>query len=207
MTEYRTQIDNAAARHAADTAKLQREDGSRRYSEDEHQERVKAIDSRFREEVDTLRESIQTEIAEAGTRVEHIRGSDPLDSLSPDELSAAGACASFVREEVQGLDAERLRSRLGAILAASDPPTKAVYFHYLKRRVLDDPAVGLLLHDEISQLEEKLGRGPALREAGAELERLREVDQYAALKRQGHSSILQKHMSQTYGTLAGIARR
>jgi hypothetical protein len=207
MTDRRAQIDNAASRRAADVAKLQREDGSRRYSEDEHRERTAAIDSRFREEVDTLRESIQTEISEAETRLQHIQGSDPLDDLSPDELSAAGARAGFIKEEVESLDAESLRTRLEAVTAGRDKPLQATFFHYLRRRVAEEPALGIALHDELGVLEERLGRAGALREAQEKLEALREVDQYAGLKRSGFSNVLQKHMSQEYGTLAGIARR
>jgi hypothetical protein len=207
MTDLRAQIDNAAARHAADTAKLQREDGSRRYSPDEHQERVQAIDSRFREEVDGIRETVQAEISQAEARVERIQGGDPLDDLSPDELSAAGARASFVREEVQGLDAERLRARLGAVLAASDKPTKAVYFHYLRRRVLDDPALGIALSAELSTLEETLGRGPAPREAQEKLEALRETHDYAGLKRSGFSNVLDRHFTREYGSPGVAVRR
>jgi hypothetical protein len=207
MTDLQAQIDIAAARRAADVAKLQREDGTRRYSPDEHQERLQAINSRFREELDGIRETAHVEISEAETRLQQIQGSDTLDALSPDELSSAGARASFVREEVEGMDHERLRNRLVAVTAGSDKPLMATYFHYVRRRVAENPAVGLLLHDELGVLEEKLGRGEALREAQSRLERLREADQYAALKRQGHSSILQRHMDETYGSLAGVVRR
>jgi len=86
MTELRDRIDQVADRYDGEKASLYRVDGRQRYAGAEHTERMGALRERFHSEMDSLEAEIGEEINRNVTALAAVEFSDPVDSLSAEDL-------------------------------------------------------------------------------------------------------------------------
>lgn len=134
-TQYTTaDIDRAADRFRADEAKLLRPDGTRRYSDEEHAERVAALLADFDTTANAARDHAEAAIAEAERTLHTLEHSDPVDRLTADELARANAKALFVREDAEMLPLPELTERCRVAAASGDRVAQLLYGRYATRR-------------------------------------------------------------------------
>jgi hypothetical protein len=99
--ELRKQIDNAADAHERSVSELYREDGRQRYAGAEHSERMGSLHETFTSEMDELEAEVAEEINRRETALTALEFSDPVDSLSVEELQRANARRALVAEDVE----------------------------------------------------------------------------------------------------------
>jgi hypothetical protein len=128
-------IDHSVAMFERDKAKLYRPDGSTVYGEAEHQERLAGLLARFDEGVADVTEAAEEAIAAAGRDLDGLRGSDPLDTLSGDDLARANALRPFVAEDGEHLPPARVAERARAALARKDRPQALLWLRAIERRL------------------------------------------------------------------------
>jgi hypothetical protein len=133
----RGKIDRAAERSEEEKANLYREDGTKRYSDEEHREREAEINRRFRAEMDALEEDVKREVADAEEALLVAEHSDPSDALTTEELGRANARRRFVSDEVYTVSTDELVKRCRAILAQGDRPSMFLHAHFAGQ-VVDD---------------------------------------------------------------------
>ncbi len=127
-------IDRAADRFRADEGKLLRPDGTRRYGDEEHAERVAALLADFDTTAQAAHDHAETTIADAERTLHTLEHGDPVDRLTPDELTRANAKALFVREDAETLPLPELAERCRVALAGSDRAAQLLHARYATRR-------------------------------------------------------------------------
>jgi hypothetical protein len=127
-------IENAAERFRAQAARLLRPDGSRLYSDQEHEQRAAALLAEYDETGAAVTEEIDRAVAEAQAELVKLEGSDPLDALTEAELARANARRAFVSEDAEALPAHQLAPRVRAVLAGDDKAELVLWARYLARR-------------------------------------------------------------------------
>ena len=130
----REKIDRTTEQYEREKAELFREDGTKRYSEEEHAEREADLNRRFQAAMDTIEEATRNvERAEEVLLV--AEDSDPTGILTTDELASANARRPFVSDEVWRLSSEALQRRLRAVLAGDNKVSAFLYVLYASQRV------------------------------------------------------------------------
>lgn len=127
-------IDRAADRFRAEEGRLLRPDGTRRYSDEEHAERVAALLADFDTTARAAHDHAETTIAEAERTLHTLAHGDPLDRLTADELARANAKALFVREDCESLPLPELAERCRVALAGGDRAAQLLHGRYATRR-------------------------------------------------------------------------
>jgi hypothetical protein len=147
MTAEQIEQDRAAA-----IARLHDSKGRQNLPDHMHQEQVTAIDKAYQQalahELNTARE-----LAAEADRIALEAHSDPSSWLTPEELTAANARASFVREDIAQLDPGALLNRARQALAAGDKPLAWLMLRYMPTS-LDDYSPSL--HHELQQVRAAL---------------------------------------------------
>lgn len=221
MTLERQQIDDAAEHHKAEEAKLYRPDGSKRFGEAEHAERVRALEEGFTATLDTIEASIDQRITSAEETLIRVEHADPAESLTPEELERAGSAGWIVREDAESLPLEELTGRCRAALASGDRVSMFLLSRYAGRRVgemkLPDPydsngssksgesspggAAAEELREVVAEMERKLrpDHERRLSQARSAVEEAREIKSYAYLRRRGAKTSLELYTNAVYG--------
>ena len=101
--------------------------GRSMYAPDEHEQRVKAIETERRQAIDAVTSEVQQ-------RMQAIEmdllptDADPLMALKNDDLARASALAPFVQEDIA---AGNVAPKLRAVLKSGDRAAQAVWLRYL----------------------------------------------------------------------------
>jgi hypothetical protein len=130
-----SRLDRATEAFADGAAGLLRPDGSRRYSDDEHQERMAALLDKLDASLTTITDAATTAIEKARTDLAKLEGADPFDKLTADQKQAASTRAAFVKEDCETLPATELVKLARAALASGDKVRIYLYGRYLGRRI------------------------------------------------------------------------
>jgi hypothetical protein len=99
----------------------------RRYSDKEHQERLRTLDQERSRKLEAVIEELHREVSVAEKDLAVLEDGDPTALVSSAELSAAAAKKPFVDDEVWALPEERLTAKLRGVLDGKD---KASIFAY-----------------------------------------------------------------------------
>jgi hypothetical protein len=159
MTNLQERAENAHNRYKAESAKLLREDGTRRFSDSEHHER----EAELKRERDAALDGIETEADEQISRAEATlaRYVDRSALLSTEELTAANARRPFVSEDADSLPLSELAERLEAIAEASggEKVSAFLYARYARARAERERASDdrVQFTDSYRRLEAALG--------------------------------------------------
>lgn len=98
------------------------------YSDDEHEQRVRALERERARQLDEVLEEVRRLVAEAELELAALEGGDPTRFLSVEELAAAAAKKSFVEDDVRGTPADQLQGKLRAVLDGGDTASIFVYW-------------------------------------------------------------------------------
>lgn len=221
MTELRETIDRAAEHFEAEEAKLYRPDGSKRFGEAEHEERQEELRRAFHGVLHNVEADVNRRIASAEESLIKIEGSDPAESLTPEELQRAGATSWIIREDAEALPIPDLIGRCRATLASGDRVSMFLLSRYAGRRIgavkLPDPydrdesgesagsspggAAAEELREVVAEMERKLrpDHERRLSEARSAVEEAREIKNYAYLRWRGAKTSLGLYMNSVYG--------
>lgn len=115
-------------------AKLYRPDGAQVYGDAEHNERLQTLLQPLTEAAKHV-EATATAALEAAKAAKALEHSDPLSSLTNDELQRASGLKPFVDEFVANTPLEKVAARLNAILATGNRAEIAVYFTATQKRI------------------------------------------------------------------------
>lgn len=184
---------------------LLRSDGSRRFSDEEHDEQAGEISEAFRTALATVEEAAKREAAAAETELARLENGDPTALLSTEELERAGARRTFINEDVEGLPAKEIAGRLRAVLGGGDRASIFCYLQAAQRRVrgMSNPPVevsGVLGEMRSELLGDRRRRDIA--ETKRRAEEAHEVKNLVwALRRGGHNAG-DVYRRQAYGDLA-----
>jgi hypothetical protein len=227
MTEQlRERIDSTAGRYEAEQAKLYRPDGSKRHADQEHQERSGALRETFNGEMDRLETEITEKIARRETALVSTEFSDSADALTAEELQKANGRRELIAEDARDLSMEDLIGRFRAALASGDRSLIYLWCRYAGRRA-EDPKVTPAgyddeadaaqssepgsdeLRDLVAQLDQALrpAHSQAVETARQDLENARDLQDHARLRRQGYTSVLDRHFANQYGHVPTSLRR
>jgi hypothetical protein len=108
-------------------AELFRPDGSKLYSDSEHDERENTLRAERHQKLTGIQAEVEAERAAALEELELIENADPTTLLSDDELRRADARRGFISDEVWALPEDRLVARLKAVRAGGN---RALMFAY-----------------------------------------------------------------------------
>lgn len=180
------EADEASAAREREEAALYRPDGSKLYSEEVHDEKLREITARRDETIARLLERSEEAVSEARERVERVENRDPLERLSEDELARAGGRRAFVKEDAEELSLTELAGRINSATYEGDKAMLTLWSRYAERRAATErdkahregrAAEGLgELRDALAALGKKLAAGGR----AIELRRAREKAEAAA---------------------------
>jgi hypothetical protein len=128
-------IDRAAdaAEHAR--AQLLMPDGSRRYADAVHHDRMAELTRAFEEATASAFERVDGHVQAARNEVETLESDSPIDRLSEADLLRANGRRQFVREDCETLPVPALVARCRAALDTNDVAGKFLLFRYAGRRL------------------------------------------------------------------------
>lgn len=164
MNTLEQRIEQAAKAREEAEASLLRPDGSRRYSDEEHEERTRTIRREHAERFGAIEAEIAGRVERAEERLFGLEHADPSGALSTEELERANARSAFVADECRGLPLGALAKRMAAVLASGDRPTMFLYAHHAGLRVGEPRA-----YDPHNPAARDEDGSPAIREAVADL--------------------------------------
>lgn len=142
-------LQQIEADRAANTAQLYY-DGQPQWPAQEMEKRLAAIDTTYKEALASELDAARAMRQEA-EQIALQASSDPTTWLLSEELTAATARAPFVKEDVAGLDGDKLVNRIKQALASGDKPLQWLLLRYAPE-TLASPS----LHHELSQLRAQL---------------------------------------------------
>ena len=171
--ELKARAEKAFSAYEAGVQALKRSDGTKRYSEQEHKERERALVAARNEELDTVTETAEREIADAQQTIDNLENGDPTSLLDTSELQAAGAKKPFVEDDISSLGREELEERLRAVLASED---KASIFCYLQAARSRNREKGDVASGIIGELSKALLDETDRREIGPARKRLADAE-------------------------------
>jgi len=126
-------VDRAASRCQERQKQLLRADGSRIFSDLEHDARASDAVAEFDAAAESVGETAALAIAAAEQDLATLDGSDPIDSLKHDELARAASLATFVDRDAETMIPADVARRVRSLLAANDRPQLAVWLRSLTR--------------------------------------------------------------------------
>jgi hypothetical protein len=130
-----TMLDRAQATFEREKAALYRADGRPKFSDVEHEQRLKAASAALDAVVSAAQEVAQGIITTQQTLVQHFEQGDVLDALNSVEQQNASARRAFIAEDCQTLSPGDLMARCRAALAGGDKATMFLLGRYLGQRV------------------------------------------------------------------------
>ncbi len=97
------------------------------YAPEEHEQRVREIETQRRQAIDAVTSEVQRRVQEIETELLPT-DADPVMSLKSDDLTRASALAPFVKEDIA---AGNVAPKLRAVLKSGDKAAQAVWLRYL----------------------------------------------------------------------------
>lgn len=156
----KNRFDRAAAKFAKDKAYLFAPDGSKIYSDAEHNTRLAAITQPLTEAAQNVRQVAEAARA-SSSAAKSIQYSDPLTTLTDTELGRAFHLRPFIDDSVAAMPLDQLAQRLSAINAGGDKAAIACYSKASGRKIealraasRTDPTISL---EGISAVVELIG--------------------------------------------------
>ena len=128
-------LESAAETFEAARKRLFRDDGSPRYSEAEHAERLGALLTTLDTSLADVTKSAEAAIARGQAELVKLEGRDPLDRLSPTGQAQAAARREFVREDAERLPLARIVEVVNAAMVSGDLPILVLWHRYLGSRL------------------------------------------------------------------------
>ncbi len=114
---------------------LYRSDGTPRYSDAEHTERLSSLRADFDRVVGAVQQTVDGLIATHTTALQYLAEGDPLDALSMEQLTKATQQMAYIKEDVQTLPVAALVTRCQAALQMGDVPTLFNLARYVGQRL------------------------------------------------------------------------
>lgn len=129
-----TASQTALQKLEAGRAKLLNNDGSRIYSDAEHEIRATQLLEEFNTEVEALVTQAEQRASSVEAAAANLQA-DPTAHLKPEELQAANLRAEFVREEAASLPLPQLLTRCQEAIAAGDKAGLFLWSRYAGQRL------------------------------------------------------------------------
>jgi hypothetical protein len=130
-----SRLDSAAEAFADASAALIRPDGTPKYGEAEHQERVDALLGRLDTTLATVTEAADAAVAKAEADITRLEGADGWEKLSEAERQTASVRQVFIREDAEGGRPDQIVKQARAALVANDKAACYLWARYLRKRV------------------------------------------------------------------------
>lgn len=130
----RRRVDDAMQRFEAEKSKLFRHDGTKLYSDAEHDERETAAFEALNAVVSQIENDAEEQRRAADTDLEMIEV-EPIDRLSRDDLAYALTLQPFVREEVESLRPEQVIELARRAIHAKDTVKMTLYHRSLRFKI------------------------------------------------------------------------
>ena len=130
-----SRLDRAAESFATASAALLRPDGSRRYSDAEHEERTAALLGQLDTVGAAVTSAASAAIAQAEAEIVKLDGADPWDTLSESERQRASTRQPFISEDARDGRPEQIAKQARAAIAAGDKPGVYLWARGVRRRV------------------------------------------------------------------------
>lgn len=127
-------IRRAAGSAQRDLAKLLRSDGSRIYSDQEHQERAAAILRTYDEVGKLVTEKVTAAVSQVEQELAVLEAEDGWGRLSEAEQAAATARREFIKEDVERLPVYELERAVRGAIASQNRPLVYLYSRYVGMR-------------------------------------------------------------------------
>src|SRR5438270_3732025 len=115
LDTLKSRAEAAQAHYEQGHAELFRPDGSRSFSDAEHDERENALRTERHRTLTEVEASVRVERDAALEELELIENADPTSHLTDDELRRADALRGFTSDEVWSLDEQSLLARLRSV--------------------------------------------------------------------------------------------
>lgn len=135
IAQLRMRTEAARQRYETERAKLFRADGSKFYSDAEHDERVAALRNERNAALREIERETDEELASARADLTALENGAPTALLTTAELERANARRALVLDDVAGLRNDELVNRLEAVLHGGDRDSMFVYLQAGRRRV------------------------------------------------------------------------
>ncbi len=131
----RSRVGQAQATFEREQKALYRGDGTPRYSDAEHIERLSSLHAEFDRVVGDVQQTVDGLVAAHTTTLRHLAEGDPLDALSMEQLTKATQQMAYIKEDVQTLPPADLVTRCQAALQMGDVPTLFNLARYVGQRL------------------------------------------------------------------------
>jgi hypothetical protein len=183
MTEQ--QIQEAVSRREAEEAALLRPDGSRRFGDAEHRERMAAIQAEHARAFDQIDADAERKVREAEQALLVAENADLTSTLTTEESQRVSALSAFVADDVARLPLDALAKRCRAALASGDRSTMFLLAHHAGRRAEEEGDYDLA--EVIAELRAKVApeQESKLADARRGLEDAQDLRERAYYKRRG----------------------
>ena len=128
-------LDRAAETFEAASAALLRPDGSKRYSDAEHQEQMTALLDKLDSVGATVTSAASAAIERAQADLAKLDGQDGWDALSVEERQRAATRQPFIAEDARDGRPDQIVTQAQAALAANDKAAVYLWARGIRRRV------------------------------------------------------------------------
>jgi hypothetical protein len=135
--DLKKKIDRAVEAAESEKAKLLKRDGTRIYSDTEHDGRLRQIDDKFNRITNEVAEELDTIAEEKEAELVQYRYGDPTDALVGPQLENANAKRIFVKEDCETLPMPDLGRRLRGVLEGGKKESIWLHARYAKMRLAD----------------------------------------------------------------------
>ena len=135
--DLKKKIDRAVEAAESKKAKLHKTDGSRIYSDTEHDERLQKIGGEFHRVADKVAEELDRIAGEKVAELDKHRYGDPTDNLVGVQLENANAKRIFIKEDCDALPLTELARRLRGVLEGGKKESIWLHARYARMRVND----------------------------------------------------------------------
>jgi hypothetical protein len=135
--DLKKQIDRTVETAESEKTKLHKRDGSRIYSDREHDERLQQIADASNRVAGEVAEELDTSAEEKEAELNQYRYGDPSDALVGPQLEDANQKRVFVREDCETLPMPDLGRRLRSVLESGKKESIWLHARYAKMRLAD----------------------------------------------------------------------
>ena len=124
----------AQQRYEEAEARLYRTDGAKLYGDEEHEERLSALDAERREACQSVVEAARSLRVAAEEEIGRAKFTDHADRLTPEELEEAGRRLPFSSMDAESLPEEELAGRLESVLTSGNKGTMYAWYKAASQR-------------------------------------------------------------------------
>ena len=181
LDEHQERVEQAQTRLNAGLRVLQRPDGTRLYSDDEHREREAALHREFRQTLTEAGRAADEVATAANAQLDEPRG-DLVHALTPAELERANLMKAFIVDELAQLSPADVVQRVELELRTGDKVSRFLCHRFLRQAMASqDPTnrrVAVTYQTLIERLEAALldPAKEAKRQAACEQARARQSE-------------------------------